>query len=129
MPLHGKLGEQRNEGSLGASVGSAAQPHHLPYGAPTDIGSIWSGYKSSPGDKFSVDTHGLGAMIIAAPVDSKGASLTGSLGSLLLAVRPRIQVLDAPPAGCSLGRVRGADGSDDQETGTSPTWVTEARIT
>jgi hypothetical protein len=54
LPLHGKLGEQRNEGSLGASVGSAAQPHHLPYGAPTDIGSIWSGYKSAPGDKFSV---------------------------------------------------------------------------
>src|SRR5229473_8576256 len=41
------------------------------------------GYKSSPSDNSSVDRRTVGAMIVPAPVDSKGASRTGSLGSLV----------------------------------------------
>lgn len=42
------------------------------------------GYKSSPGDNSYVDTQELGEKIFLAPVDSEGASRTGSLGSLFL---------------------------------------------
>jgi len=72
------------------------------------------GYKSSPGDNSHVDSYEPGAMIVTTPVDSKGASRMGSPGSLLFAVRPRIQVLDAP---------------GDQETTPSPSCVSETRIT
>jgi hypothetical protein len=49
------------------------------------------GYKSSPGDNSYIDTYWLRAIILLAPVDSEGASLKGSLGSLLFGqtkVRP-----------------------------------------
>jgi hypothetical protein len=54
------------------------------------------GYKSSPGDYSHIDTYWLRAIILLAPVNSEGASLKGSLGSLLFGIRPRIQVLEAP---------------------------------
>jgi len=40
------------------------------------------GYKSSPSHNSSIDRRTVAAMILSAPVDSKGASRTGSLGSL-----------------------------------------------
>jgi len=48
-----------------------------------DNRTIHSGYQSLPGDRSGVDSLALSAMIVSAPVNLKGASRKGSLGSLV----------------------------------------------